>query len=32
MHYTDAQLQVKVHALLESTTGFVPVREIATIK
>jgi heterodisulfide reductase subunit A-like polyferredoxin len=29
MHYTDAQMQVKAHALLESSVGFVPLKEIA---
>jgi hypothetical protein len=29
MHYTDAQMVTKVHALLEPTSGFVPVNEIA---
>jgi heterodisulfide reductase subunit A-like polyferredoxin len=29
MHYTDAQMQVKAHALLEPNVGFVPLKEIA---
>jgi heterodisulfide reductase subunit A-like polyferredoxin len=29
MHYTDAQMVTKVHALLEPTSGFVPLKEIA---
>jgi len=29
MHYTDAQMVTKVHALLETTARFVPVEEIA---
>ncbi len=28
MHYTDAQMRTKVHALFETEAGFVPVREI----
>jgi len=28
MHYTDAQMMTKVHALLEPNVGFVPVEEI----
>jgi heterodisulfide reductase subunit A-like polyferredoxin len=28
MHYTDAQMHTKVHALLEATVGFVPMKEI----
>ncbi|MBI5563446.1 MAG: FAD-dependent oxidoreductase, partial [Chloroflexi bacterium] len=30
MHYTDAQMVAKTHALLEANVGFVPVKEIAT--
>jgi hypothetical protein len=29
MHYTDAQMHTKVHALLKTTKEFVPVDEIA---
>ncbi|HSD84547.1 MAG TPA: FAD-dependent oxidoreductase, partial [Anaerolineae bacterium] len=29
MHYTDAQMSAKVHALLEPSVGFVPLKEIA---
>jgi hypothetical protein len=29
MHYTDAQMVTKVHALLEPKVGFVPLEEIA---
>ncbi len=29
MHYTDAQMAAKVHALMESPPGFVPLAEIA---
>ena len=31
MHYTDAQMAAKVTALVDSTAGFVPIKEIAEI-